>query len=267
VTPLIAFHGDPAIKAKYLARVAEHRRLDNLVRGATGHNGKGCAVWCTLNKYQHLAYESELGIPRAIAWLEDGLFESLPLAIAMKWPERFLSAIPVGADLSLVLPRFFVWMLIDPEDGALKFAGTERAKESILAVAELYQRKVNCGDVTLGEFKDAAAYAAAYADAYADAAAYVAAYAAYADAAYAAYAAAAADADADAAAAAYAAAAYADAADAADAAYAAAYAAAAAYADADHLRSAFAGAREQCRIKQADKLIEILASAPILEAA
>ena len=74
---LIAFHGDPSIKAKYLARIAAHRAADQLVRGATGQNGKGCAVWCTLDKYEHAAYETELGIPRSLARIEDGLFEYL----------------------------------------------------------------------------------------------------------------------------------------------------------------------------------------------
>lgn len=38
-----AFHNDPAIKAKYLARVDKHMKADNLIRG-TGWDGfSGCA--------------------------------------------------------------------------------------------------------------------------------------------------------------------------------------------------------------------------------
>ena len=106
-----AFHGKAAIKRKYLARVREHRRLDHLVQGVGWEsNGttRGCAVGCTLEKYDHRAYETELGIPEMIARLEDCIFEGLPREKAMEWPERFLSAIPVGKDLSMVGVRFLL---------------------------------------------------------------------------------------------------------------------------------------------------------------
>ncbi len=159
-TPMIAFHGDEAIKTKYLDRIAEHRRLDNLVRGETGRAGKGCSVWCTLNKYEHAAYETELGIPRAIARLEDGLFESLPVELAMEWPQRFLAAIRPGADLSMVLPRFFLWLLVDPTDGVLQFAKSDKSKIAISAVAALYVRRIAGDEPKLNEWKTAAEAAA-----------------------------------------------------------------------------------------------------------
>jgi hypothetical protein len=99
---LIAFHGDPKLKAERIARVRAHREADNLIKGETGENGKGCAVWCTLNQYSHAAYEHEMGIPRILARLEDGLFEKLTNKESQKWPEQFLEAIPVGADLATV---------------------------------------------------------------------------------------------------------------------------------------------------------------------
>lgn len=36
-SPLRAFHCDPAVKAKYIARVEAHRVADNLIRGMTGN--------------------------------------------------------------------------------------------------------------------------------------------------------------------------------------------------------------------------------------
>jgi len=166
---MTAFHGDPAIKEKYLARIAKHREMDELQRGLTGQDGRGCAVWCTLNKYEHAAYETELGIPRAIARLEDELFESLPLDVAMEWPQRFLAAIRPGADLSLVIAKFFVWLLVDPADGVLKFAKPPKSRAAIEQIAALYTRKANGKAVPFREFRRA--YADAYADAYAAAAA------------------------------------------------------------------------------------------------
>lgn len=86
---MIAYHGKQEIKQKYLDRVAEHRRLDHLVQDAGWEkNGtiKGCAVGCTLEKYSHVSYEDELGIPQMLAHLEDCIFEGLPVKKAMESP-------------------------------------------------------------------------------------------------------------------------------------------------------------------------------------
>jgi hypothetical protein len=99
---LQAFHNDPAVKAKYLARVREHAAADRLVKGTGWDGGKGCAVGCTLEAYDHSRYPVELGLPEWLARLEDSIFEGLPVADAMTWPERFLAAIPVGAKLEPV---------------------------------------------------------------------------------------------------------------------------------------------------------------------
>ena len=108
-----AFHGDPAIKAKYLARVAAHRAADELIRGTGWDGRRGCAVGCTLHAYNHQAYESELGIPQMLAHLEDKIFERLPKELAMEWPHRFLSAAIPGADLSRVGWQFLHWLLTE----------------------------------------------------------------------------------------------------------------------------------------------------------
>jgi hypothetical protein len=177
---LQAFHGDKAIKSKYLARVAAHRKADELIRGATGQNGRCCAVWCTLDAYDHSRYPIELGIPRELAHLEDRLFEGMPPAKAMVWPAEFLRAIPVGADLSDVWPTFAIWLLKDVR----KYARPD-GKKAIDAVVGLYHERVPLGDVRWRQARSAAnaanaaaayaAYAADYAaDAYAAAADYAA---------------------------------------------------------------------------------------------
>jgi hypothetical protein len=108
---VIAFHGDHATKAKYLRRIRNHAKADRLIQGTGWSNGKGCAIGCTLEAYDHTRYPIELGVPMELAKLEDQIFEGLAPSQAMKWPAAFLSAIPVGADLSLAWPRFAVWML------------------------------------------------------------------------------------------------------------------------------------------------------------
>jgi hypothetical protein len=99
---LVAYHGNPALKASVLAEMAEHRAADVLVQGVYWENGRGCAVGCLTNDPAggHAQYPVRWGIPEKLAWLEDGIFENLPLEDALVWPERFLAAIEPGADLS-----------------------------------------------------------------------------------------------------------------------------------------------------------------------
>ncbi len=181
---MLAFHGDPAIKERYLIRLKEHAALDEIIKGKYWENGKGCAVGCTIHSANHSNYESELGIPQTLAYLEDRIFENLPNEFAMTWPMRFLESINVGTNLELVWPKFVYWLLIDSQYGVVRF----NKHQSIIDIAELFQRWFRGKKPSPEEWHAAA-------DAAADAAAAAAAYAA---AAYAA-AAAAADAAADAA--------------------------------------------------------------------
>ena len=222
---MLSFHNEQKIKDKYVARVIAHRKADNLIQGTGWKDGKGCAVGCTLEKYDHKAYEDELGIPEWLAKVEDTLFEGMSKEDAIGWPEDFLKAIPVGVDLEQVKASFLIFILqtaLDTFDHE-KFPD---CKKSIDRVIDLY----SSGETDLDNFHAARAAAAFAADA---------------TAAFAANAAFAADA-ADAAFAARAAAYAADAAYAAYATYAAARAAYAAYA---------AGGEYK---KFANKLIEIM---------
>jgi hypothetical protein len=70
---MLSFHNDQAVKDKYVNRVIAHQKADNLIRGTGWNNGKGCAVGCTLESYDHSQYPIELGIPEWLAKLEDTL--------------------------------------------------------------------------------------------------------------------------------------------------------------------------------------------------
>ena len=228
---MLAFHNKDEIKTEYLARVRAHEVADEIIHGKYWENGKGCAVGCTIHSDQHSAYETELGIPLILARLEDRIFEGMANGYSKQFPARFLSAIAVGADLSMVWPRFAVWLLVDEQHGVIRFTKkNSRQWTAIHRVAELYS------NLESWDKRDKKAFRAAYATA-AAAAAYATA------AAYAAYAA-------------YAAAVYATDAAAAAAAYAAAAAAAAAT-DA----AAAANTRKKSYKTQADKLLELLAAA------
>jgi hypothetical protein len=224
-----AYHGDEAVKQIYLGRVRAHRAADELVQSFGYWNEeahKGCAVGCTIHGSDHGRYETELGVPRLIAKLEDGLFESLPAKLAKTWPERFLEAITPGADLSQVGDRFEHWLLMDEKDGVIRFAKTDEQRKAIVQVGELYAKRLAGEKVERKEWREVwdEAWRVRSAAA-ADAAAAAAAFAAYA-AAYAA-----------------------DAAAAASAAYAA---------------DAAASARTSARVRQSEKLLELLRAAPVM---
>ena len=157
-----SFHGDPKIKEKYLARVKAHLQADEIVKGTYWEDGKGCAVGCTIHGDDHYAYERELGIPIQLAHLQDWIFENSPNNEAKNFPVDFLESIPVGANLGLVLPRFFHWLLVDPENGVIQYVqdeGEEQIKDSILFVANLYGRVIKGQEVKNGQW-DTARYAA-----------------------------------------------------------------------------------------------------------
>ena len=153
-----AFHADAKIKSKYLKRVEDHQKADEIIHGTYWQDGKGCAVGCTIEGDQHQRYETELGIPESIARLEDFLFEGMKNGEAKTFPARFLKAVPVGADLSLVPAKFILFVLNDVAN--VKEA---KADANVLAaienIADLWQRVIN-GKVVKDEEWSAARSAA-----------------------------------------------------------------------------------------------------------
>jgi len=144
-----AFHGDPTIKARYLDRLQQERtagairqRRDTESDTEIWMLGQGSAVGCTIQANDYTLYESQLGIPTALAYLEDCLFQGLPKKQAMRWPEAFLSTIRVRADLARVGDQFLVWTLVDAEMGVIHLASNIAVKTLIQETAALYQRQL-----------------------------------------------------------------------------------------------------------------------------
>jgi len=180
-TKLLAFHGDPAIKAKYVARLQMHHAQDQIVQGfyAEGDPEKaefrGCAIGCVLHSDNHSAYPDEIGYPTVLAHLEDSIFEGLPASEAPQFAVDFLAVVEPGADLSLVWPRFALWMLSDPKHGVLRLAN-EGTRPSIEGIIALCQREVAGESVSEEDWRSASANADSFAAA--AAAAHVSAHAA-----------------------------------------------------------------------------------------
>ena len=77
---LRAYHDSQELKDHFIARVRAHRLADTLIQGTGWERGKGCAVGCTLEAYDHTRYPIELGIPEVLAYLLDRIFEGLARA-------------------------------------------------------------------------------------------------------------------------------------------------------------------------------------------
>lgn len=118
-----AFNNDPELKQQLIDMAAEHRQADEYIKGAYGEeiDGKfrGCSIGCTIrdiNKIHgkklpinnHTALSIELGIPEFILRFQDSIFERLPEPSNTEWTERLFNAIPLGKDLTPVLPRFLI---------------------------------------------------------------------------------------------------------------------------------------------------------------
>lgn len=117
---MLAFQNDKAVKATFLKRVTLHEKADEIIHGKYWEEGKGCAVGCTIHSSDHMAYERELGIPVALARLQDTLFEGMPNGHSKTFPRRFLEAVKVGADLSLVQWKFLHWLQVENHKKAVK---------------------------------------------------------------------------------------------------------------------------------------------------
>ena len=134
-------------KDQVLARVRRHREADRLIHGVYWENGRGCAVGCTVSGRRRAgegwydAVARQIGIPAHLAALEDAIFEGLPNGDAQAWPERFLRAIPEGADLGRVWPQFAIWLLTE-----------EAPSASGEAVAALYRRRLAGDEPTDAEW-------------------------------------------------------------------------------------------------------------------
>lgn len=152
---MLSFHNDITIKEKYLNRIIKHRKADEIEKGYYWEKGKGFAVGCTIHGNDHSKYEIELGIPRILARLEDGIFENLPNDKAKLWPEQFLDSINVGSDLSSVCPKFAVWLLTDKEYGVIKYSKTIKQRIIIQKISDYYADYLN---VSIQEWKQIRKY-------------------------------------------------------------------------------------------------------------
>lgn len=106
----VAYHNDREVKKDILDQLQDHYEHDEIEQGYYWQDGKGCAIGCTIYSDDHMLYEPCFGIPVALAYIEDELFESLSNEKSKDWPIAFMSAITPGQDLSMVSWRLLYWI-------------------------------------------------------------------------------------------------------------------------------------------------------------
>ena len=136
-----AWYGEQRLKDAALARLAEHRRLDQLTQGTYFKDGRGCHLGCLThaNEGSHSATERLFAIPERIAYWLEAVFEGLSSDQCAAWVIESTAAIPVGADLSLCHHHLAHWLLGTDSPSA---AGNEHelVREAVVRVRDLHRR-------------------------------------------------------------------------------------------------------------------------------
>jgi len=90
---LQAFLNSDKVKTKYIQRLEDHYKQDEIIKGTYWQYGRGCAIGCTVHSDSPSRYENELGIPEWLALLEETLFEGMSNDKAKEFPLKFLDSI------------------------------------------------------------------------------------------------------------------------------------------------------------------------------
>jgi hypothetical protein len=137
---LRAYHGDQALKDEQVAKARTHREASEFDKHTYfSKNGETrvCAVGCLTEDPNggHHKYPELFCIPEWMAYLEEMIFVGLPDEKMVLWPERFLGAIPVGADFDGLADRLAIRRL---KEECLPLSGhwPESVKAQVVASIE-----------------------------------------------------------------------------------------------------------------------------------
>jgi hypothetical protein len=175
-TPRLTYLGSEDLKAQFLSQLAEHERLDQFEKGTYGHMDgtfRGCGIGCSLHSLNvlqgktaereiertgdHARYETELGIPVWLAYLEDHLFEALSGEESRTWPRTFAEAIPVGVTIPRrLLAKILRWTLVAEPFGVRHATDDAKVIAIVDRMAALFDRELAGDSPTQAEWNEAA---------------------------------------------------------------------------------------------------------------
>ena len=125
---MVSYNNDPALKQKCLDLILQHRHLKGIDnKHLPQQHGEDRPPF----------YETELGLPGWLFVTEFPVEVHLPKELAKSWKYDYLSAIPVGVDLSRVLLAFNYWILTDSVYGEWQYF-TEDSKGIGYQIIRLY---------------------------------------------------------------------------------------------------------------------------------
>jgi hypothetical protein len=152
---ILSYHNKPEIKEQLIARMDKHIELDQLLKGATGQDGKGCTVWCALNNgdlkegYNHKAFETILGLPEWLARLQDVIFEGLNVDDAKWFSSQWPKSIPVGKNLDPVKWKFCAFVMKENIERVLLLDISDELKKQVVdainGVLSLHNNAIETG--------------------------------------------------------------------------------------------------------------------------
>jgi hypothetical protein len=139
-----AFFNDSSLKCKILDRLWLHYHRNEFVQNQywKPERNTGCAIGCTTHTEEHSSYPKLLGIPIELAYLEDAIYEGLPLEDARDFAIAFIERIPVGADLSQVWRKFVCRLFLDWDFGISQYLFPERTIATLNSISRLLPRKL-----------------------------------------------------------------------------------------------------------------------------
>jgi len=106
-----AFHGDLALKQKYIDQIKSHMDADEIIKGKYWEDGKGGSIGCVLHSSYHEDYEDLIGLPVWFAYLQDEIFKRLPNIESKEFTLRLFKAINVDSDLEKIRTHFLIFLL------------------------------------------------------------------------------------------------------------------------------------------------------------
>jgi len=124
---IIAWHGEPDLKASVFDRLREDQRMDRIVQGMYWSDGRGCHLGCLTRASSnwHLVAERLFGIEQRIGYWLEAAFEGLPKEQCAQWVLDSTAAIPEGADMSRCHHHLGIW-LFNPSTGLLTITDQNR---------------------------------------------------------------------------------------------------------------------------------------------
>ena len=112
--PIIAFHGDPLQKAKFVDIITLAKKEKRLVAGDywCESNHLGCLVGQIGHDATHTKFAEDMQTPLWFPYLLDSVFENLPEGKRQQFAVNVIKSIPVGfADWQSYYHRFCVFLL------------------------------------------------------------------------------------------------------------------------------------------------------------